>query len=139
MVEAVPTFVGLVTVLVSVTNVIALSSRHGETGIHMGMTEMFQDLGASAGPVLVATFLATFTRPILQPTGPGSAIVITVPSNAAFTWIFIVGAAVAGLLAVVGVLLENYRVSASESAHPKAESAEAEARRGVALVPSGEP
>jgi len=110
-VEAIPTFVGLVTVLVSVTNVIALSSRHGETGIHMGMTEMFQDLGASAGPVLVATFLATYTRTVSIPTGPSSAIALTVPSSAAFTWIFVVGATVAGLLAVIGLLLESHRIS----------------------------
>lgn len=106
--EAVPTFVGLVTVLVSVTNVIATSARHGETGIHMGMTEMFQDLGASAGPVMVATFLATFTRTTSVPAGPGVAVSLTVPSGAAFTWIFVVGALVAGMLAVVGLLLENH-------------------------------
>ncbi|HXY46708.1 MAG TPA: MFS transporter [Thermoplasmata archaeon] len=105
-VEAVPTFVGLVTVLVSVTNVIALSSHHGETGIHMGMTEMFQDLGASAGPVMVATFLATFTRTIsIPPTGA----VLSVPSTSAFTWIFAVGAALAGILGVIGVFLRNHR------------------------------
>lgn len=110
--EAVPTFVGLVTVLVSVTNVIAVSSRRGETGIHMGMTEMFQDLGASAGPVLVATFLATYTRTITVPGGPAGASdgVLTVPSASAFTWIFVVGACLAGLLAVIGLLLENYRL-----------------------------
>ncbi len=110
--EAVPTFVGLVTVLVSVTNVIAVSSHRGETGIHMGMTEMFQDLGASAGPVLVATFLATYTRTISVPgdaAGAGSAV-LTVPSGSAFTWIFVVGACLAGLLAVIGLLLENYRL-----------------------------
>jgi len=113
--EAVPTFVGLVTVLVSVTNVIAVSSRHGETGIHMGMTEMFQDLGASAGPVLVATFLATYTRTVTVPAGGASAggVALTVPSGSAFTWIFVVGACLAGLLAVIGLLLENYRFEAS--------------------------
>jgi len=130
MVEAIPTFVGLVTVLVSVTNVIALSARHGETGIHMGMTEMFQDLGASAGPVLVATFLATYTRTISVPTGPNSASAITIPSSSAFTWIFIVGAAVAGLLAVIGLLLENHRVSGEHpvphTAAPKTEETGAE-------------
>jgi len=109
--EAIPTFVGLVMTLVSVTNVIAVSSRHGETGIHMGMTEMFQDLGASAGPVMVATFLATFTRTVTVPVGgdPTGGAVLTVPSGLAFTSIFIVGACLAGLLAVIGLLLENYR------------------------------
>jgi MFS family permease len=120
MAEAIPTFVGLVTVLVSVTNVIALAAHHGETGIHMGMTEMFQDLGASAGPVLVATFLATYTRTISVPTGPDTVSAVTIPSSSAFTWIFIVGAAVAGLLAVVGLLLENHRVTGSVPApHPE--------------------
>ena len=118
MLEAVPTFVGLVTVLVSVTNVIALAARHGETGIHMGMTEMFQDLGASAGPVLVATFLATFTRTVSVPTGTSGTVAVTVPSSSAFTWIFVVGATVAGLLAVVGLMLENHRV-ARESPEPE--------------------
>jgi MFS family permease len=123
--EAVPTFVGLVTVLVSVTNVIALSSRHGETGIHMGMTEMFQDLGASAGPVLVATFLATFTRTVSVPAGGASAggVALTVPSGSAFTWIFVVGACLAGLLAVIGLLLENYRFEGSSAvSHPSSPS-----------------
>ena len=116
--EAVPTFVGLVTVLVSVTNVIAVSSRRGETGIHMGMTEMFQDLGASAGPVVVATFLATYTRTITVPGGtsdPGG-VLLTVPSGSAFTWIFVLGACLAGLLAVIGLLLENYRLADRTSA-----------------------
>jgi MFS family permease len=109
-VEAVPTFVGLVTVLVSVTNVIAISTHHGESGIHMGMTEMFQDLGASAGPVMVATFLATFTRTISL---PPSGATLTVPSGSAFTWIFGVGAVLAGLLALIGLLLESHRLPAS--------------------------
>ncbi len=115
--EAVPTFVGLVTVLVSVTNVIAVSSRRGETGIHMGMTEMFQDLGASAGPVVVATFLATYTRTVAVPGGTSGAggALLTVTSGSAFTWIFVLGACLAGLLAVIGLLLENYRFDVQAS------------------------
>jgi len=115
-VEAVPTFVGLLTVLVSVTNVIAISTRQGESGIHLGMTEMFQDLGASAGPVMVATFLATFTRTVALP--PSGAL-LTVPSGSAFTGIFAVGAILAGLLAVIGFLLESHRLPGA-LAHPEA-------------------
>lgn len=36
-------------------------------------------------------------------------MVLTVPSSSAFTWVFVVGAGLAGLLAVIGLLLENYR------------------------------
>ncbi len=124
-IEAVPTFVGLVTVLVSVTNVIAISTRHGESGIHMGMTEMFQDLGASAGPVMVATFLATFTRTVFL---PPSGAALTVPSGSAFTWIFAVGAILAGLLALIGLLLESHRLPVSRP--------DPESRKGAGGAPT---
>jgi MFS family permease len=122
-IEAIPTFVGLIAVLVSVTNVIAMSSRRGETGIHMGMTEMFQDLGASVGPVVVAALLATFTRVVLVPDSalPSGFASVIVPSAAAFSWIFGVGVAIALATAAIGAALTNYRfgttaASASASA-----------------------
>ena len=109
--EAIPTFVGLIAILVSVTNVIAMSSRQGETGIHMGMTEMFQDLGSSVGPVVVAALLATFTRAALipDPAAPGGLVTVIVPSAAAFSWIFGVGLAIAVGTALIGLGLNNYR------------------------------
>ncbi|HKV90013.1 MAG TPA: MFS transporter [Thermoplasmata archaeon] len=111
-VEAVPTFVGLIITLVSVTNVVALSSRRGETGIHMGLSEMLQDLGASAGPVVVATLLATFTRtvPLGVPGTAGATVSEVVPSGTAFTWIFLLGIALTATLGIIGLALENYRV-----------------------------
>jgi MFS family permease len=120
--EAIPTFVGLIAILVSVTNVIAMSSRAGETGIHMGMTEMFQDLGSSVGPVVVAALLATFTRAALVPDAgaPGGIVTVIVPSAAAFSWIFAVGLAIAVGTALIGLLLTNFR--AVESAEPGARS-----------------
>ncbi len=116
--EAIPTFTGLVAVLVSVTNVIAMASRHGERGIQMGLTEMFQDLGASVGPVVVASLLATFTRIALvpDPAAPSGAIGVVVPSAAAFSWTFGVGLAIAVLLGVIGAALTNYRAAAEAPA-----------------------
>ncbi len=111
--EAIPTFTGLVAVLVSMTNVIAMSSRHGERGIQMGLTEMFQDLGASVGPVVVASLLASFTRVALVPASgaPSEVVGVVVPSAAAFSWSFGVGLAVAVLLGVIGAALSNYRAA----------------------------
>ncbi len=123
--EAIPTFAGLVAVFVAVTNVIALSSRHGERGIQMGLTEMFQDLGASAGPVLVASLLATFTRVALVPDAgaPSGYVAQVVPSAAAFSWAFGVGAAIAGALAAIGVALTNYRAARSPAPEVNAATA----------------
>jgi MFS family permease len=120
--EAMPTFAGLVAILVSITNVIILSARKGETGIHTGMTEMFQDLGSSIGPVLVSALLATLTttRSFVVNTARGPVATSAVfPSAAAFTWIFVAGLAMALACGVIGLLLRNYRFPvAVEEAHP---------------------
>ncbi len=121
--EAIPTFTGLVAVLVSVTNVIALASRHGERGVQMGLTEMFQDLGASVGPVVVATLLATFTRSVLvpDPGSPGGVASVIVPSGSAFDGIFAVGAALAVLTGVIGLLLADAHATPEAVVAPVAE------------------
>lgn len=111
-VEAIPTFAGLVTMLVSATNVVVLSSRPGETGIQTGMTEMFQDLGASMAPVVAASILAsvttTYAVPIVTAVGPATASVV-LPAPDAFRWIFAVGLAITIACGVIGSFVRNYR------------------------------
>jgi MFS family permease len=105
----IPTFVGLVAMLISVTNIVVLSSRRGETGIQTGMAEMFQDLGASIGPVLVATILASFTGVFATGiVGPGGPVTVVLPTLAAFHWLFAVGALLSLTSGVVSLFLRNY-------------------------------
>jgi MFS family permease len=107
----IPTFVGLVTMIVSLTNVVVLSSRKGETGIQTGMAEMFQDLGASIGPVLVATVLASFTGTFYAhvSTPQGSAAVpVVLPTLTAFHWLFGLGALLAASCGILAAFLRNY-------------------------------
>jgi MFS family permease len=111
-VEAIPTFVGMIAVIVSVTNVVVLSSRRGETGIQTGLSETFQDLGASIGPIVVSSVLASVTTTYLVPvaTGAGTVDVPRVlPSLAAFEWIFGVGLVLTLVIAALGSQLRNYR------------------------------
>lgn len=111
----IPTFVGLVMMIISITNVVVLTSRRGETGIQTGMSEMFQDLGASIGPVLVATILASFTGTFYISTsvaasgsvGPVS-VPIQLPTLAAFQWLFALGAILTVTCGVLAVFLRNY-------------------------------
>ncbi len=111
----IPTFVGLVMMIISITNVVVLTSRRGETGIQTGMSEMFQDLGASIGPVLVATVLATFTGTFYISSGvtaassPGAASVpIVLPTLAAFQWLFALGAVLTVVCGILAAFLRNY-------------------------------
>ncbi len=104
LVTPIPIFVGLVAMLISATNMVVLASRRGETGIQTGMMEMFQDLGASIGPVLVASILASFTAAYLV--GPGETVVL--PSASAFHWIFGVGALLTLVGGILAAFLRNY-------------------------------
>lgn len=108
----IPTFVGLVMMIIAVTNIVVLSSRRGETGIQTGMAEMFQDLGASIGPVVVAAVLASFTgtfyAQVQTPAGPAT-VPVELPTLTAFHWLFGVGALLAATTGVLALFLRNYR------------------------------
>ena len=112
LVTPIPVFVGLVAMIIAITNMVVLSSRKGETGIQTGMAEMFQDLGASVGPVLVATILASFTGAyatgLIGPSGPVS---VVLPTLTAFHWIFAVGALLSLTCGVLAGFLRNYTFS----------------------------
>jgi len=107
----IPTFVGLVMMIIAITNIVVLSSRRGETGIQTGMAEMFQDLGASIGPVVVATVLASFTgtfyASVATPAGSVQ-VPVQLPTLTAFHWLFAVGALLTATCGVLAVFLRNY-------------------------------
>ena len=112
MLSPIPAFVGLVIMIITITNTVVLASRAGETGIQTGMAEMFQDLGASIGPVVVATILASFTgvfgTGIVGPSGP---VTVVLPTLTAFHWLFGVGALLSLICGIMAVFLQNYTFS----------------------------
>lgn len=113
-VTPIPVFVGLVSMIIAITNMVVLSSRRGETGIQTGMAEMFQDLGASIGPVLVASILASFTGVFATGvTGPSGPLTVQLPTLTAFHWLFGAGAVLSALCGVLAGFLRNYTFSAS--------------------------
>ena len=115
MLDPVPTFVGLVAMIIAVTNVVVLSSRRGETGIQTGMAEMFQDLGASVGPVVVATVLASFTGTFyLSASSPRG---VSLPTITGFEWVFAIGAVLTLVGGVLAGFLRNYAFAPAESEH----------------------
>ena len=106
MVFAIPTFVGLVCLIISITNLVVLSARRGESGIQTGLVEMFQDLGSSIGPIVVALVLASFTTHYNFPgVGTGGSVALTLPSALGFNLLFAIGAtitlAIGGLVALL--------------------------------------
>jgi MFS family permease len=114
LVVPIPVFVGLVAMIIAITNMVVLSSRRGETGIQTGMQEMFQDLGASVGPVLVATVLLSFTGVFATGvTGPAGPVTVVLPTLTAFHWMFGVGAILALTCGIMASFLRNYTFAAT--------------------------
>ncbi len=108
-VAPIPAFVGIVTMIIAITNIVVLSSRKGETGIQTGMAQMFEDLGASIGPVLVATFLASFTGVFATGVnGPDGPVTVALPTLTGFHWVFGVGALLCLSCGVLAAFLRNY-------------------------------
>ena len=114
MLAPIPAFVGLVAMIITITNTVVLASRKGETGIQTGMAEMFQDLGASIGPVVVATILASFTGEFATGVvGPSGPVTVILPTLSAFHWLFAVGALLSLTCGILASFLENYTFSAT--------------------------
>jgi MFS family permease len=114
LVAPIPAFVGLVIMIITITNTVVLASRKGETGIQTGMAEMFQDLGASIGPVVVATILASFTGAFATgAVGPSGPVTVMLPTLTAFHWLFGVGALLSLTCGVLAGFLQNYTFSAT--------------------------
>jgi MFS family permease len=103
--------VGMVAVLIAMSNVIVLSVSPKELGIQTGMNQTFRNLGSAIGPVLVASILASFTASYLV-NYPGGSIPVTGFSDAGFQTCF----AAVTVLGIAGfgfsLALRNYRFAA---------------------------
>jgi EmrB/QacA subfamily drug resistance transporter len=93
---------GLGVAMVSLINVVALSSPQKDFGVASGMNTLFRIVGGSIGPVLAAAIMAGFQVP-WQPYPFGPIIMVTKEIGFVYAWI--VGAifALIGLLFVLGL------------------------------------
>jgi MFS family permease len=103
----IPFFVGMVSVMISMTNVVVVSSRKTETGIQLGMNLTFRNLGSAIGPVVATTIILSSTSVFLLHGFPA-----ILPNLAGFrdVYLLVAGLGVFGML--LSLLLRNYRYSA---------------------------
>ncbi len=112
---AVPVLVGVVAVMIAMTNVIVLSVSPKELGIHTGMNLTFRNLGSAVGPVVATTVLASFLTTAPPPYPPGPAF-----ADAGFAWVYALTALVAASGFFLALGLRNYRFAAdgTRRGHP---------------------
>ena len=103
----IPFFIGMVSVMISMTNVVVLSSRHRETGIQMGMNLTFRNLGSTLGPVVATTIILSSTSIFLLNGRP-----TPLPELAGFRDVYLLAAVLGIVGMLLSLLLQNYRYSA---------------------------
>ncbi len=104
----IPMLVGVVGVMIAMTNVIVLTADRRELGIQTGMNQTFRNLGSAIGPVLATTVIASFLTTYYPPVGPPQAVF----TDTGFRWVFVITAALSlvGFLFALG--LRNFRFGA---------------------------
>jgi len=91
--------IGLGFVMVSLINLVALSSSQKEFGVASGMNTLFRVIGGSIGPVLGSVILAGFMVSWNPPGSPAS-VTVKIASETGYVWAWTVGA----ICAIIGMI-----------------------------------
>jgi MFS family permease len=97
--------VGMVSILIPITNMVSISLPPETVGAGLGLNTMLRNIGGAIGPVLATSIMSAYTLalpPHVLPPG------VSVPSAAAFDYIFYLGAAALVVAMVLGLFSKNY-------------------------------
>ena len=98
---------GAVGVIIPIVNMISVSLPRANVATGLGLNTMLRNIGGAVGPVVATTIMSTYAVTIRVPVG-GAIVPMSVPTSAAFDYIFYLG--IASMLAVVVISLaaKNY-------------------------------
>jgi EmrB/QacA subfamily drug resistance transporter len=97
--------VGIVGIIIPITNMITISLPPEAIGAGLGLNTMLRNIGGAVGPVLATTIMSTYTLAVPAGTlAPG----VTVPSATAFDYIFYIGIAALAVGVVFALFSKNY-------------------------------
>ena len=95
-------FIGMGFMMVAMINIIIQSVTQVQTGIATAMNTIFRTVGGVVGPTIVGVYLTQYTTLIPKPT-PHGLMMIPIPSDTAFDYIFLtaLGIAIIGILVIL--------------------------------------
>lgn len=105
MVDMAVALVGVVSILIPLTNMVSISLPPETVGTGLGLNTMLRNIGGAIGPVLATSIMSTYT--LALPSDPARAA-ISIPSSTAFDYIFYLGAAVLVVGLFLALLSKNY-------------------------------
>ena len=112
--EGIPALVGVMAAFIAMTNVVVLSSAPQERSIQVGINQTFRNVGATIGPVLAVTILASFAASVVVGYTPAAGtapvpISVMLPTAQAYAYAFAAVAALGAIGAIASSFLRNYR------------------------------
>jgi len=120
-------FVGMGFMMVAMINIIIQSVDQSQTGIATGMNTIFRTVGGVIGPTIVGVYLTQYTTLVPKPT-PHGLMMIPIPSDTAFDYIFLtaLGIAIIGILVVLLIKGSSNKMGAAGEGRTKRASPEKE-------------
>jgi EmrB/QacA subfamily drug resistance transporter len=98
--------VGVVSMIIPITNMISVSLPRENIAVGLGMNTMLRNLGGAIGPVLATTVMSTYTYTLVNPVSHQP---IAFLANAtAFNIIFTIGIALTLVIIALSLTIKNY-------------------------------
>lgn len=111
--------VGVVSMIIPIVNMIAMSLPKENIAVGLGMNTMLRNLGGAIGPVLAATIMSTYTVTILNPITYRPVAVLA--SATAFNTIFTIGIALTIVVTALSLTIKNYTFNKNKD-NPKTQN-----------------
>ncbi len=106
----IPTFAGVVTLFIAMTNLVVVSSRPQEVGVQTGMNATFRSLGTAVGPIVASTILASLLATYTVTAHGLPVLSFQGPSPGAFQLVFALMAVLGALSLLFSLFIRNFPV-----------------------------
>jgi MFS family permease len=106
--DAAVSFVGMVSIIVPIVNMVSISLPRENVAIGLGMNTMLRNVGGAIGPVLATTIMTTYTTPLIEQVGGHSINVGQLPSSYAFNLIFTIAMILMVAIGLMSSFVKNY-------------------------------
>ena len=106
---------GVVSIIIPIVNMIALSIPRESTAVGLGMNTMLRNLGGAIGPVLATTIMATYTSPLMESINGHIVTVAQLPNAMAFNTIFFIGIVLTVMVFAVSLATKNYTFGSKQT------------------------
>ncbi len=104
-IDAAVSLVGAVSVIIPIVNMVTISLPRESVATGLGLNTMLRNIGGALGPVLATTIMSTYTLNVPKGLAPPG---LSLPSAAAFDYIFYLGAAALVVAILLSLAAKNY-------------------------------